>query len=217
MYLAVHGLLSSKKSRNQITVYMTYAASAMVVALCLYLSVPTFLVSGKTAGLLVFAGDVFQFLALFWVWVIVIRIFLARQSILRKVSYISAGLLFGICVALSWSANTGYATGVILRNGLLILDFAYPPAYALWSALNFVSILLLGIYFLRESHYAIVASQRWRLRAFASFFMLISIIFVAQPFLLFSFQSILVSVLFAIAFVALGVFSGLALLKQTRQ
>jgi len=217
LYLSVQGMISAKKNRNQITAYMTYTAISMSVALLLYLSVPTFLITGRLAGWLVFVGDFFQFLALFWVWVVVIRIFLARQLILRKISYASIGILFGACTVVSWFANTNYATAALLKDGIWILDFAYPPLYAFVVALNFASLLLLGMYFLRESHKATVNFQRWRLRAFASCFIVIGGIFVTQPFFSFTFQSSSVSYLLAGGFVLLGLFSGLAFFKQAKK
>ena len=190
LLLGVSGWRSAKKRPNQITKNLSVAGFLMAAALTIYVIPVTFTTDGSLIGKAIFIGDLFQYFSLYLIWLIVIRIYLSGNKPLELAAILAATILAGVCASTSYLANIPYNTQIIMKNGHAFLDFAYPFSYAVATAVDFLSLIIVAIHFGKQAFKLPNSSGlKWRLLAFAAFFGIVGALFVSQPILSFDMQS----------------------------
>lgn len=207
-----------RSSTNQIGTYLTVASFTMLLALMAFMIPTTFISDALLLSWGIFIGDTLQYLTLFIIWLIAVRIFLASHQAVQSLAKIGLALYTGVCVAASYWVNIPYNTRVIrTADGGYMLDFAYPQYYAILTAIDFLALILLGMYFFTQAKVATKTSQRWRLRSFAWFFLIMGMVFALQPFLPLDFQSATFSFLQVVGFLSVVVCTVLAMRAARRE
>lgn len=216
-YLWIRGLRSAKTSTNQIGTYFTSASFLMLLAHIFYAVPAAFITDSIQLSWAIFIGDTFQYIALFVIWLIALRIFTGSNVLARNIAKIVLALYTGACVAASYWANIPYTTQVLWVDGHWKLDFAYPKYYAALTGFDYLALVALGIYFFLQAKIAPTTSQKWRLRSFAWLFFIIGLLFATQPILPFAFQSTLYSLMLSVGFLGGIICSVLAAIAAKKQ
>lgn len=216
-YLWIRGLRSAKTSTNQIGTYFAAASFLMLLAHLFYVVPTTFLTDSSQLSWAIFVGDTFQYIALFVIWLIAIRIFSGSNVVARNIAKVILALYTGICVAASYWANIPYTTQVLWVDGHWKLDFAYPKYYAVLTGVDYLALVALGVYFFLQAKIAPTSAQKWRLRSFSWLFLIVGLLFSTQPVLPFEFQSASYTVLLSLGFLGVIVCSVMAAIANKKQ
>ena len=168
-----------KKTKNQSSLYV--AVGSMFLASSLFFTIaPTiFTHDPKNIGYFAFIADISQSLFLYTIWLFAIKITLRTKQYWKVVGYLvtTSFLVASITEAAIRNLNPPY--GVTITNLSAIsydIVITETPVYRLLLGLEYFSMILVGIYYWRNSFTAKNSTQKLRIRA-------LSVAFIFGPFL----------------------------------
>ena len=181
LIVAMRSLIVRNKSANTVNTYFGIAAWLTLLCLTFYGLPPLLTLDSQILTICTIIADCLQFTALFFMWLVVVRLYLPNYKVLR---YIIGGIDFVIVIigtALSAYENLANPVTMTLVEGRWELFTAFPFSYQVVTAVQFASLVLIAIKFWSQSRANISAPQKLRLRAFAVAFMVIGGSYVIRP------------------------------------
>lgn len=172
---------SYRKTRNQTSLYLGIATIFYILTTFLS-AYPTLWVSDSAQlnvyGL--FAATAEQ-IGLFWLWVAVTHVYLAKQPFWRGVVVTLAGILALIATFIAFRDLSGQPTKLIVQNGALILYNYVSTPFIMLVAVEYAAMLFLALAFFRQANRARDSQVKWRLRIVALGFTLVGAAFCVIP------------------------------------
>ena len=181
--LSIDTYLKYRKSKNPTTLLIALASFFLSAALITW-SLPTlFTDDTKVLSFFTFIADSLQAMMFLMIWILVIRGYIFNKT-LKALAYIGATTLAVVAVADAALRNLRppYSTTLeSLSSGTYDIVFAESMSYTIITALNSISLLLIGFYFWRSGNSSTDSAQRFRIKSLALAFLLTSIIYIALP------------------------------------
>lgn len=172
---------SYQKTRNQTSLYLGIATIFYILTTFLS-AYPTLWISDSSQlnvyGLLAATAEQ---IGLFWLWVAVAHIYLAKQAFWRGVVVTLAGIIAIAATIVAFQDLIGQPTKLIVQNGALILYNYVSTPFIVLVAVEYAAMLFLAFAFLRQSNRAIDLQVKWRLRIVALGFALVGAAFCVIP------------------------------------
>lgn len=182
--IAIRSLKVARKTHNLLNTYLGLGAASFTICLLFYGLPPLFSTNSQLLTITTIIADAFQFIALFWVWLAVARIYAPKSNVVRWVIIVLEMLMIGLGMYFSITENL--ATPVVmsqLANGTWHLEFAFSFGYQLVTAFQYLSLLLLGAHFLLDGWRVKDVNQKLRLWGLAFGFAIVGANYVSRPFL----------------------------------
>lgn len=178
---AAYGFKQSQKGQNVINLLLAYGAAIFCLALIVYGIPPLFITDPHALTTTVIIGDILQFCSMALVWLVAVRAFVdgKTKTILATVGVVA--LTFA-CSVVSIVENRANPAHLVTEAGKLTYELSFGRAYLTATAIDYFALVIVGAYFWRQSSLAQKSIQKWRVRAFSSFFLLMGIVFAILPF-----------------------------------
>jgi hypothetical protein len=165
------------------------------------------------------AGDALQLVALFWLWLAVARIYFPdKKSVFYLVLFLDllvvlAGIVFAV------QENLAYPVMMKYVGGVWQIDFFVSVEYQIAVAIQYISLMLVGVRFGLQSWRAPKNDQKIRLLALAVLCFVISGLFIFRPVLGLDTATNSISYVMAVVLllVAMSVAASLVLSKRGRK
>ena len=132
-------------------------------------------------------GDLFQFLALFAIWLGVVRVYFIKEGIMRSIAILFAFVLLILSIYISFITNNSSEIVFQQSNGgfwSIILPTSL--IYEVVTSIQYVGFLLFGGYFAYQAKFNKDILKKIRMFGISSMLIIIGSIYVFQPFLNFS-------------------------------
>lgn len=200
---AVYGFRQSNKGQNVINLFLAYGAAIFCLALLVYAIPPLFITDSNILTTTVIIGDILQFCSMGLVWLVAVRAFVVGKT---KTAIATWGVvvLTLVCSMVSVIENRAHPARLISEGGKLTYELSFGRWYLTTTAVDYFALVIVGAYFWQQSRHAQSNVQKWRVRAFSLFFMLMGLIFAILPFLNVSFTGGSISYLFIGAFLLMA-------------
>ncbi len=217
-FVAYKSFQSQKSGPNLLNTFFGLSAITFFFSLVFYGITP--LVVPETSILLTYAtiiGDALQFLALFWIWLAVARIYFPDR---KGVMYVVAALdAIVICIGMWFSVQENLANPVIMQyvNGAWQIEFAFSRGYQLVTAVQYLSLPLIAARFLAQGWGTQDVAKKIRLFVLAILFLIVGGLYVLRPIFDFSANLNSTSYVLAAAFLLGVVFLFSAFWLQRRR
>lgn len=181
--LAIDTYLKYRKSRNTTTLLIALASLFLSIALLVW-AVPTLFTSDtKTLSYFTFLGDSIQGLMFMMIWILVIRGYIFNKK-LQITAYLALAVLIVITVIDAAKRNLLYPYSTTLKQlseNSYDIVFAPSMSYTVITAINSISLLLIGFYFWKSGNSSTDSAQKFRIKSLALAFLVASIIYIALP------------------------------------
>lgn len=207
LIIALRSLILRNSSKNMINTYFGLAAWTFLLCLTAYGLPLQFTDDSKILTVFTIIADSLQFLALFFLWLAALRLYLPSNTLVRRT--IGGADLVVVAIGIAVSITSNMATPVTLTyvNSAWQLNFSFPFAYQIITAIQYSCLLLIASKFWTQSRSVAVASQKLRLRAFSAGFLIYGGVFVVRPFLTVSPNSVPQAILLAVGLLITGAFT----------
>lgn len=204
LFIAARGIVAYRKQPgNRTTLYLALAGALITLAFFCYGLPPLLTTDPHYLSLGLAIGDLFQFACLFCIWLISIRAFFHRSAALKGLATLLALALTITTSVVAVHDDMSQLVTLTQAAGGWTLNYGFSELYEIFNAISFSSLLFAGIYFFIQSRVPQMASQKWRLRAFSAFFVIIGVVFIAQPLFDIAPDTQISSYLIATGFIAL--------------
>jgi hypothetical protein len=150
-------------------------------------------------------GDLFQFLALFVIWLGVIRVYFIKEGVLRSIAYFLAFLLLISSIYISIITNNSSEIVFQQTNGGF-WNIVLPTSlmYEVVTSIQFVGFLLFGGYFAYQAKFNKDILKKIRMYGISSMLIIIGLIYVLQPLLNYSENDTFISTIIGIVIAISG-------------
>lgn len=194
-------------SQNKLNFYFGLSALSFFLAMLCYGLLP--LLAEPTSIWLTYgtiAGDILQFIALAWLWLAVVRIYLPGKRLARIAVIVCELILIMAGVYFSIAENMAHPVTMLYVDGVWQIDFAFSQGYQIVTAIQYGSLLLLGIRFMLQGRSAVGAYKKLRLFSLAILFVIVGGMYVLRPILSIDVASNSFSYIVAIIHILVAIF-----------
>lgn len=216
LFISIRGWLSGRKAPNTVTSYLTICSTIFTIAVMVY-GIPP-LVTSNPAVLSwgVFMGDTLQYVGLFVIWQLVVHTFVPKHSSWRYVLQFLILALTIVCIGNTMYDNLSlpYVAQLIHTAKGTTFHISYSKRFSLLTALDYIALMLLGVYYWQQSRLAKTSAQKWKLIAFSSCFIIFSARLLLLPFLTVESQSLTLPYVLSLGFLTLAIFSAIAFTRD---
>lgn len=168
--------------RNMLNTYFGLSAITFILSMLCY-GLPPLVASPESMLLTygVIAGDIFQFIALLWVWLAVARIYFPGKK-----SAFWVFLVLDCMVVLAgayYSVTENFAQPVTMQSvdGVWQINFVFTQGYQIIAAIQFASLVFLAVQFFLQAKEAAKVEKKIRLFSLATFFFLVGGVYALRP------------------------------------
>lgn len=204
--VAVRSFMVRSTSPNALNKLFGLSAVTFMLSFMAYGLPPLLTDSSDILTVMTIVGDAFQFIALFWLWVAVARIYFPGKTNLQRVIISLDLVVVLIGMVFSIRENLAQPATITFVDGAWQINYAFSFGYQLATAVQYLSLLLLAARFWAQSQTAKLTSQKIRLRSFAALFLIIGGVFVLRPFLDINVAQNSLSYIMAAALSIVGIF-----------
>ena len=182
--LALDTYMRYKKTGNISTLYISLGSLFLGLG-SFFWAVPSLFTSDpKTLSYFTLVADSFQALFFLMLWLLAIRAFFSTNKLLKIFMYIFVySITFASILQSTYrTVISPYTTYIVeLSSSTYDIVFKDTTYYYFFAAINSISLILLGVYFLRNANSSTSSSQRTRIKAMSLIFILGSLVFIAVP------------------------------------
>lgn len=207
LIIALRSLYLRNKGQNMINSLFGLAALIFLLCLTAYGLPLQFTDDSQVLTLFTIVGDSLQFLALFFMWLAAIRLYLPSNKLARNIIGGADFLVVLAGIAVSVMSNLANPVTLTFVNNAWQLNFSFPFSYQIITAIQYSSLLLIAGKFWTQSKLVTETVQKIRLRAFSIGFLIYGGIFVVRPFFTKSPNSVTQAYLLAAGLLITGVFT----------
>ena len=184
LFIAVRGIYLYKKNKSTLDLYFGMVGVFFSLCFIAYGFPPLISDNSTLLTYSTILADILQFVALFFMWLAVVRLILPKNKALGFV-VIAIDLLFiGLGTYFSITENLAYpVTLAQSTTGSWSLIYQFSFGYQAATALQYLSFILVAIAFLSRIGSVKSNSQKVRLASISAVLFLVGGIYVVQPFL----------------------------------
>lgn len=204
--VAVRSFMVRGNSLNTLNTLFGLSAVTFMLSFTAYGLAPLLTESSSVLTYATIVGDAFQFVALFWLWIAVARIYFPGRVTLHRVFIGLDFIIVLVGIAFSIKENLAQPVTMSYIDGAWQINYAFSFGYQVATAIQYVSLLLLAARFWAQSRTAKLTSQKIRLRSFAALFLIIGGVFVLRPFFNIDVAQNSLSYVMAAALLMVGIF-----------
>ena len=218
LFIGIRGILEYRKDGSKLNKYL--GLTGLFYSLCfLAYGVPAAISeNSRLLSASTIVGDVLQFIALFFMWLAVVRVYAAKKPFLRGVILTLVTLLFIISVYLSVATvSSSPVTITQLPSGYWNINFPFSGLYSLVTALQYFSFILLSAYFVSQARFSNDKLKKARIYAVSALLFLVGALYVVTPFLSSPNNFEWKTVFLAISLLAVGIFIAATLLFKPKK
>ena len=216
-YICIRGLFFAKDKSNPVTRYVAYATGIFAVAALIY-SIPVLFTHDSnilTIGTII--ADTFQYLSLATVGFLACHLSLSQWPTLKKFVNLLVIILSGVYVYVSVRENLAFPAHVISTAEGIQLALVSTRTYNIWNGLAFTSLFFVGVSFLSQLRQVMRSSQRYRVAALGTFFVLNGLLFPAIPIFNLDVTSLPIAVSVAVSFILMAILMALSFMAARRE
>ena len=182
VFIGLRGLLQYRKDKNKLNQYI--GLIGVFYTLCFFAyGIPALLVEDSNIlTITTVLGDILQFVALFFMWLAVVRVYAAKKPFLKGIMLTLVVMLFFISIYLSISTNL--SNPVTITQGLdgnWAVNFSFSGIYAVVTAVQYTSFLLLAFFFGSQAKFSSNMNRKVRIYSISFILFAIGLIYVLQP------------------------------------
>jgi len=217
-FIGARGIIQYRKDGSKLNEYI--GLTGLIYSLCfMAYGIPALItVNSNILTVSTIIGDILQFIALFFMWLAVVRVYAAKKPFLRGVILTLVALLFVASVYLSIKTNLANpVTLVQLADGSWNITFAFSGLYSIVTGLQYVSFLLLSAFFASQARFSSDKFKKVRIYSISILLFLVGAVYVIQPALSASQNFKSVTVLLAASLAVAGIFIAATLLLGERK
>lgn len=183
LFIGIRGILQYKKDRNRLNLYvgwvgLLYTACFVSYGIPLLLTSNTDIISNS-----ILLGDILQFMALFTIWLGVIRVYLAKNSQLTKFAVFLNILFIIVCIIVSlFNINDSKVQLNQASSGFIEIILPTSFWFELVIAIEYIGFVLFGAYFIYGARQNKDVNKKIRMYSIAFILTTIGLLYVIQPF-----------------------------------
>lgn len=182
LFIGFRGLLQYKKDKNKLNQYLGLIGIFYTLCFLTYGIPALFFENSTVLTLSTILGDILQFVALFVVWLAVIRAYAAKRPFLKGIMLTLVVILLGLSVYLSISTNLSNPVTISQSvDGGWVLNFYFSGIYAVVTAMQYTSFLLLAFFFASQAKFTNDYYKKIRVYTIATILFIIGAVYVLQP------------------------------------
>lgn len=182
--LAINTFYKYKKTKNQTSLFIAIGSMCLAISLFFTGFPSLFIKDPKALGYFAFIADIFQSLLLYTIWLLAIKIYLSKNTILKYLGYFATTVLLIASILEAATRNLNPPYGIVLSklsNISYDIIITETPIYRLLLGLEYLPMILVGIYFWRSSFSSSFRSQRIRVQGLSIAFVIGSLLFITIP------------------------------------
>ncbi|MDQ5944410.1 MAG: hypothetical protein QG658_477 [Patescibacteria group bacterium] len=184
IFIAWRSFSARNSGQNKLNTYFGLSAVTFIFSMLCYGLPP--LVASETSMWLTYgtiAGDIFQFIALFWIWLAVARIYFPRSSLALPIIAALDAVVVLIGAYYSITENLASPVTMTFVDGAWQVNFAFSQGYQVVTAIQFLSLLFIAARFGMQAWTATDVLKKIRLFSLALVFFVVGGLYVLRPIL----------------------------------
>lgn len=174
--------MTARKTHNVLNRYLGLGGILFTLCLMSYGLPPLFTTNSQILTITTILGDCLQFFALFCMWLAVARIYAPNSAKVRNIVIVLDLILIAIGIAFSIRENLANpVTLTQLPSGEWNLNFAFSLGYQIVTAIQYLSLILVGARFALDGRRVTDPIQKARLWGIAFGFFIIGGFYALRP------------------------------------
>ncbi len=183
LFIGVRGLVQYKKDRNRLNLYVGWVGLLYTACFVSY-GIPLLLTSNPDIiSSSILLGDILQFMALFTIWLGVIRVYLTKNNQLSKFA-VFLNILFLIISIIVSLFNANGSSVQLNQTSSGFIEIILPTSFwfELIIAIEYIGFVLFGAYFIYGARQNKDINKKIRMYSIAFILTTIGLLYVIQPF-----------------------------------